>query len=131
MPKLFISLPMRGYTPEEIHEEMDWMKEIFDQSMDEDFELIDSVFMEIPPNEVIRDNTWYLGKSIKAMSEADVVLFHPNWREARGCLIEHSICALYEIPYVELSHAPEVAEADETKKEADLDADSQEKLTLV
>ena len=122
---------MRGYTVDEIHEEMDWMKDIFDEDIDGDFELIDSAFTELPPNEVIRDSTWYLGKSIKAMSEADVVLFHPNWREARGCIIEHAICALYEIPYVELSHAPEVAEADETKKEADLDADSQEKLTLV
>lgn len=131
MSKLFISLPMRGYTPDQIRAEMDWMKEIFDDNMNDEFEMIDSIFTELPPNEVIRDSTWYLGKSIAAMAEADVVLFHPNWREARGCLIEHMICALYEIPYIELAHGPEVAEDIETEKETDLNAGSQEKLTLV
>ena len=134
MPKIFMSLPMRGYTDEEIYEEMQWMKEIFDRDIEGDYELIDSVFEDVPPDGVIRDSNWYLGKSIAAMSEADIVLFHPNWREARGCLIEHMICALYEIPYIELAKAPEEIEADETEKEAELmsdDDNSQEKLTLI
>ena len=131
MSKLFISIPMRGYTPDEIHAEMDWMKDIFDEDIDGDFELIDTVFTDLPPDGIIRDDTWYLGKSIKAMSEADVVLFHPAWREARGCIIEHAICALYGIPYIELTKSPEATKEDETEKETDLNEDSQEKLTLV
>ena len=40
---------------------------------------------------------YYLGLSIDAIGRADAVYFMPGWEEARGCVIEHSVCEKYGI----------------------------------
>lgn len=104
--KVFVSLPMRDRSIDEIREDMndilDMIKPGYTE-VGEDVELIDSVWMDSPGPDILDEGVWYLGRSIKALSEADLAIFHPGWREARGCIIEHMVCALYNIPYYDIS----------------------------
>ncbi len=88
MTKIFISQPMNGKTTEEIENERNY---IIDRlRANECVEIIDSFFKDKPYES---SPLWYLGESIKLMSEADVVFFCNGWQTARGCQIEHD-CAL-------------------------------------
>ena len=88
MTKIFISQPMNGKTNEEIKNKRD---SIIDRLREnESVEIIDSFFKDAPHD---TKPLWYLGESIKLMSEADIVFFCNGWRTARGCQIEHD-CAL-------------------------------------
>lgn len=40
-----------------------------------------------------------LAECIKTMALADVVYFHANWEQSKGCRLEKTICDLYGIPY--------------------------------
>lgn len=102
MPKLFVSLPMRERTEEEVREEMAELNDICNNEYQTEFEMIETFDYGNPPSDISNESIWYLGKSIVGLSEADLVIFSSNWRNARGCIVEHMICALYNIPYVEL-----------------------------
>ena len=91
--KIFISQPMNGKTTEEIEEERNYIIDILTSRFarkNECIEIIDSFFKDKPYE---ASPLWYLGESIKLMSEADVVFFCDGWQTARGCQIEHD-CAL-------------------------------------
>lgn len=88
MTKIFISQPMNGKTTEEIENERNYIIERLGEN--ESVEIIDSFFKDKPYE---ASPLWYLGESIKLMSEADVVFFCDGWQTARGCQIEHD-CAL-------------------------------------
>ena len=107
MPKLFVSLPMNGREIDDIRTDMNAICRIVSSEMDEQFELIDTVWTDEPSDYILADpgacGAWYLGKSISALAEADLAVFDSDWRAARGCIIEHMVCALYNIPYVDMS----------------------------
>ena len=88
MTKIFISQPMNGKTTEEIENERNYI--IGRLKENECVEIIDSFFKDEPYEAL---PLWYLGESIKLMSEADIVFFCDGWQTARGCQIEHD-CAL-------------------------------------
>lgn len=88
MTKIFISQPMNGKTTEEIENERNYIIDRLREN--ESVEIIDSFFKDKPYE---ASPLWYLGESIKLMSEADVVFFCDGWQTARGCQIEHD-CAL-------------------------------------
>lgn len=88
MTKIFISQPMNGKTTEEIENERNYIIDRLREN--ESVEIIDSFFKDEPYE---ASPLWYLGESIKLMSEADVVFFCNGWQTARGCQIEHD-CAL-------------------------------------
>lgn len=93
MDKIFISQPMNGKTTEEIEAERNYTIDILTSwftRKNECIEIIDSFFKDEPYNAL---PLWYLGESIKLMSEADIVFFCDGWQTARGCQIEHD-CAL-------------------------------------
>lgn len=102
MPKLFVSLPMRERTEEDVRAEMDELGDICNNEYQTEFELIETYDHGTPPNDILNESVWYLGKSIVGLSEADLVIFSADWRTAYGCVIEHAICSLYDIPYVEI-----------------------------
>ena len=96
--KLFVSLPMRNHSIEELRPQMnDYLKRVEDR-LNEEFSLIDTLWEE-PEPEDLKHHTYYLGKSITALSNADLVIFVPGWHKAPGCVIEYEICKLYGIPY--------------------------------
>lgn len=104
--KVFVSLPMRDRSIDEIREDMNDILDMIKPGyaeVGEDVELIDSVWMDGPGPDIFNESVWYLGRSIQALAEADLAIFHPGWREARGCIIEHMVCAMYNIPYYDIS----------------------------
>ena len=93
MTKIFISQPMNGKTTEEIEDKRNHIISRLTLQFareNEHIEIIDSFFKDVPHN---AKPLWYLGESIKLMSEADVVFFCDGWQTSRGCQIEHD-CAL-------------------------------------
>ena len=93
MLKIFISHPMNGRTDEEIKNERQKVCNLLKQRLKEDFEIIDSFFENAPHD---AKPLWYLGESIKLMSEADLIVFVGNWANYRGCKIEYHCAQEYK-----------------------------------
>ena len=101
MKRIFISQPMRGLTDEEILKAREEILIKAEKKIGEPVELIDS-FIEDYPGEINKHiPVFYLGKSIQFLSQADVAYFGGDWRNARGCKIEHEIAKQYGIKIIE------------------------------
>ena len=98
--KVFISQAMRGLDNDTIlakrEEILNKVKELYPNK---EIELIDSFFKDAP---VEAKPLWYLGDSLKLMSEADLIIFADNWESARGCKIEHECAIQYGYTFQEL-----------------------------
>lgn len=98
-PRLFVSLPMNGFSEYEIREQMNAIHKKVEY-FDGPHELINTINTEEPPfDDPDRIGVWYLGNSIQLLSEADLVVFATAWHYARGCRIEHRVCEEYNIPF--------------------------------
>ena len=101
MKKIFISQPMRGLSDEEILKAREEILIKAEKKIGEPVELIDS-FIEDYPEEIYKHiPVFYLGKSIQFLSQADVAYFGGDWKNARGCLIEHEVAKQYGIEIIE------------------------------
>lgn len=96
--KVFISQPMKGFTDDEIKAKR---KELISKFLSvstvrgKDIIFIDSFFEGAPHD---AKPAWFLGESIKKLSEADLAIFADGWQLARGCQVEELVCRLYGIP---------------------------------
>lgn len=96
MKKLFVSVPMKGRTAEEIKVSIQKMKKIAEIYEGEELELIDSYVEDNPPknnNQAI----WYLGKSLEKLSEADIFIGIEDDYDWSGCYIERMTAHKYNI----------------------------------
>ena len=96
MKKLFVSVPMRGRTEEEIKASIQKMKKIAEIYDGEELELIDSYIEDNPPknnNEAV----WYLGESLKKLAQADVFIGICESYDWNGCQIEFNVASRYGI----------------------------------
>lgn len=98
MKRLFISQPMKGKTDAEILSEREAAIKSAEKELGEKVEAISSFFQNAP---VGAKPLWFLGKSIKLLSAADVAYFAKGWESARGCRIEHKCAAEYGITIIE------------------------------
>lgn len=98
MKKVFISCPMKGRTNENIAKTIDKMHKCAEAALGEELELIMESTLDAPVLDR-KDRIWYLGNSIKKLSEADlfVTLSLPYHVEARGCEVEMKVAAEYGI----------------------------------
>ena len=92
--KVFISQPMFGKTNEQIRIERE---ELVNKLQSEGHEIIDSIIDDYIPPTIVKQGAWYLGKSLKMLSQADAAYFMIGWDKARGCKIEHQVAVYYEI----------------------------------
>lgn len=96
MKKLFVSVPMKGRTEEEIRKTIDKMKKIAEIFEGEELELIDSYIEDNPP----KDNdqaVWFLGESLKKLSQADIFIGINDAWDWNGCQIESDVASRYGI----------------------------------
>ena len=101
MKKRFIRQPMRGLSDEEILKAREEILIKAEKKIGEPVELIDS-FIEEEPKEINKHiPVYYLGKSIQFLSQADIAYFGGDWRNARGCKIEHEVAKQYGIEIIE------------------------------
>ena len=105
---VFISLPMSGLDDDVITENILSAKEEYLKRTKKDISEIAFVCNFLGEKErpsYYRYNEpalKYLGRAIDTLGRVDEVFFYGNWEEARGCLIEHKVCELYDIPYMEV-----------------------------
>ncbi len=96
--KLFISIPMRGFDNEMVKSRMNLLFDMANKN--NEYELIQTFVDEDVP-EAEDNQLWYLGRSIQLLGTADLVLFSADWPSANGCWVEHDICRMYNIPFIE------------------------------
>lgn len=106
MKKLFISVPMKNRTKEEILESMDKLQTIAEVVIGEKLERIDTYIEEKPQFLADGEPSYYkklmyLGESIKRMAQADVYVgieYPPNC--FAGCCVENLAAELYGLKRV-------------------------------
>jgi hypothetical protein len=96
MKKLFVSVPMKSRTEEEIKYSITKMHRIAEAYEDEELELIDSWVAEAPPADCNR-SVWYLSKSIEKLAEADIFIGVSDLSGWPGCKIESDVAKAYGI----------------------------------
>lgn len=114
MKKIFISQPMNGKTESEILAERKIAEEIVRIFLGEEIEVIDSFIKDAPTD---AKPLWYLGESLKLLSDADIAVFTKDWQNARGCRIEHICAKEYGIEIIERGTADNVVAEDEKLRE--------------
>ena len=96
--KVFISVPMRGRTDQEIAGAITIAKSKLAKMAEENNEVIEYVDNFVSMRDVtdIKNPAMYcLGGAIQKISKCDVIYFCPGWQEARGCVIEHQVAVSY------------------------------------
>lgn len=96
MKQLFVSVPMKGRTEEEIKASIQKMKKVAEIYEGEELELIDSYIEDNPP----KDNNqaiWFLGESLKKLAQADVFIGINEAWDWCGCYIEIETAKRYGI----------------------------------
>lgn len=88
---------MRGKTDEEIKAERVRAAEYIKMKYEEDVEIIDSFFENVPHD---AKPLWFLGKSFELLSTADVAYFIKDWDKYRGCKMEYKACVDYGIEII-------------------------------
>lgn len=67
----------------------------------EELELIDSYIEDEPPKNN-NEPVWYLGESLKKLSQADVFIGICEYRNWNGCYVERTVANKYKIPVYEV-----------------------------
>lgn len=98
MKKVFISQGMNGKTERAIKSERAYPKNVAESALNDKVEILDSFFENAPKN---AKPLWYLGESLKLMADANVAIFAKDWKEYRGCKIEHEAALAYGITVIE------------------------------
>lgn len=96
MKKLFVSVPMKGRTEEEIKASIQKMKKVAEIYEGEELELIDSYVEDNPPKDN-KEAVWYLGESLKKLAQADVFMGICESYDWNGCCIERETADKYGI----------------------------------
>lgn len=94
-----ISQPMRDRTPAEISDERDNLEAA---AIEAGYEVRNTYFKDEwqdPKNlaelGVVNIPLFFLAKSLEAMSKCHAVVFSPEWKNARGCRVEHEAATAY------------------------------------
>ena len=105
--KIFISLPMSGLSDDVVFDNLVSAKEEYldrNRLHLDDVTFVDNLTAPRPFSIIPMSNcgVWYLGHAIIKLSQCDEAFFFGNWKEARGCQIEHEVCEKYGIPFTEV-----------------------------
>lgn len=119
MKKVFISVPMKDRTKENIEKSIKKMKIIAVTYLEEEVEFVNTIVEEKPPYNNSNEAIWYLGKSIEILSQCDVLVTLNNCYNFKGCRIEKDIAIYYGLNIIELNFnliCPDVIKQYECKK---------------
>lgn len=93
MKKLFISVPMKDRTEENIRKSMEKMHKIAEAVWEQELEVIHSYIEDKPPKDA-NQAIWYLGKSIQFLAEADYFI-GIEYGDSSGCDVEREAAIRY------------------------------------
>ena len=104
--KVFLCLPMSGRTEEDILKEINEMKKAsihYFRDKHPDCDIVYIANYRPEAEEESNNPVFLLGRGIMTlMSQADVCLFSKNWKDSKGCKIEHDIAELYNIDIMDM-----------------------------
>lgn len=106
MRVVFISLPMSGYTDEIIKANIEHAKRAylaitgFEASQVVFVNNMDAANLAHEEMSEKQLRIWYLGHAISKLAACDEAFFWGDWKHARGCVIEHEVCSMYDIPRI-------------------------------
>ena len=110
---IFLSQPMSSVEDEEVKRDRERMKEVIRSLYPEEYINFKSTFEFDISEKVnklkssgvirIRDNSYnsnllYLSNALDYMSGCDYIVFHPSYKNSRGCQVEYYVADLYKIP---------------------------------
>ena len=98
MKKLFISQPIKDRTPAEIMEERQKAIDAVQLLYHDTVEVLNPFYHDQPNHHPL----WLLGRNLEFLSEADVVVFTPGWKNHKNCKIEQFCAMEYGIEALEL-----------------------------
>ena len=96
MKKLFISVPMKDRTAENIRKSMEKMHKIAEAVWGQELEVIPSFIEDKPPKDA-KQSIWYLGKSIQLLADADYFI-GVEYGDYSGCDVELEAATRYVLP---------------------------------
>lgn len=104
--RVFVSIPMRGRSYQEIKKDMQKViLKLNDYKLKNiEYKLINSLHNldKIKFSKECRSKSVEcLSRSIKYLSTADVAYFYKGWEKARGCKIEHEIAKQYGLEIID------------------------------
>jgi hypothetical protein len=102
--KIFLSVPMKNKTKQEIEKTIEFMK---DKAIEKfgysGIEFINTIVEEKPPYSTNNEAIWYLGKSIELLAQCSVIICFKDLSPIyNGCIIEKEIGKRYGLQVVEL-----------------------------
>ncbi len=96
MRKVFVSVPMKGRSSEDIKYSILKMHHLAEIYTNEKLELIDSYVIEEPPMNC-NVSLWYLSKSLEKLAIADVFIGIEDFLGCYGCQLERMAANYYKI----------------------------------
>lgn len=102
MTKIYISMPMRGRTDENIQKSFDKVEKLARILLDDDVAVVNPFKPRAKKSDdiPIRHDVQALGESISLLSLADRAFFVNGFYYYPGCGIERDVCSNYGIPYM-------------------------------
>jgi hypothetical protein len=105
---VFLCLPMSGRTEEDILKEIDEMKNAsihYFHDKHPGCEIVYYANYRSDAEEESDNPVYLLGRGImNLMSQADVCLFSKNWKDSKGCKIEHDVAKTYHIDILDIGN---------------------------
>lgn len=100
MKKLFVSVPMRGRSDENIEKSIKFMADLASVIFGEELVVVHNLKSETPPEDVNNTSVYYLGQAISKMSEVDYFIgVSPEFAKLYpGCATEDFVAMAYDIP---------------------------------
>ena len=102
--KIFVSQPMTGLRYEEINDDYEHIKnfasDLFTNCIVKFLTTKDAAACDKPEG---TSDVWYLANALNLLCVADFIIFHPDWKQSRGCTVEHFVAEKYDIPIIDLS----------------------------
>lgn len=95
--KIFISMPMKSKSTDQVRVEMGKVFDFIKKKLPE-AQLIDSIIDGADKTIALKGDDvglWYLGQSIILLSNADIVFFVNDWENYRGCSVERKVATEY------------------------------------
>ena len=94
--KFLISQAMKGLSEDEIRESRAAAVRELEEA---GHEVLNSIFEDFTESDIKNVPLAFLAKSLEMIAkEADTVLFIGDWKNARGCKLEHECCIAYGVP---------------------------------
>ncbi len=94
---LFISLPMRGKTDDQIKRMIKICQKKAEELLGEDLFLLPSYEKGLQSYNPV----FGLAHALLYLADADIVFFAPEWNNSKGCNIEMEVCKSYDMQFID------------------------------